>query len=479
MNLLHDNAFINGKWVRAKSGEEFNVKNPATGEVISTVPDMDGQDANEAISAAHAAFESWKSTSTRKRSKILRNWYDLIRANADDLAQLITAEMGKPNAEAKGEVLYGASFVEWFAEEAKRGYGDVIPAPRTDQRMFAIKQPVGVVAAITPWNFPVAMITRKVAPALAAGCTVVIKPAEDTPLSALALAELGVEAGIPEGVFNVVTTNKAPEVGKILTSDSRVRKISFTGSTEVGKILMSQSASTVKKVSLELGGNAPFIVFDDADIDAAVAGAINAKYRNTGQTCICANRIYVQDEVYDEFAKKFAAEMKKLKMGNGFEEGVRLGPLINKKALEKVDGLVKDALEKGAHVMTGGKPSELGGTFYEPTVLTDVTMDMACANTEIFGPVAPLYRFHSEEEAVEKANDTPYGLAAYFYARDNARIWRVAEGLEYGMVGINEGAISNELGPFGGVKESGIGREGSKYGMDEFMEIKYLCMGGI
>jgi succinate-semialdehyde dehydrogenase/glutarate-semialdehyde dehydrogenase len=479
MNLLHDTAFINGKWVKAQSGEVFEVKNPATREVISRVPDMGEQDVLEAISAAYSAFETWKSTSTRKRSKILRAWYDLIRVNADNLAQLITAEMGKPAAEAKGEVLYGASFVEWFAEEAKRGYGDVIPAPRTDQRMFAIKQPVGVVAAITPWNFPVAMITRKVAPALAAGCTVVIKPAEDTPLSALALAELGVEAGIPEGVFNVVTTNKAPEVGKILTSDSRVRKISFTGSTEVGKILMSQSASTVKKVSLELGGNAPFIVFDDADIDAAVAGAINAKYRNTGQTCICANRIYVQDAVYDEFAEKFAAEMKKLKMGNGTEEGVRLGPLINKEALEKVNRLVVDAVEKGANVVTGGKPSELGGTFYEPTVLTDVTMEMACATTEIFGPVAPLYRFQSEDEVIRMANDTPYGLAAYFYARDNARIWRVAEGLEYGMVGINEGAISNELGPFGGVKESGIGREGSKYGMDEFMEMKYLCMGGI
>lgn len=478
MNFLHDNAFINGKWVMARSKETFEVLNPANGQRISEVPDMDANDALDAISAAHTAFVEWSATSTRKRSKILRSWYDLIRQNADDLAAIITAEMGKPFAEAKGEVLYGASFVEWFAEETKRGYGDVIPAPRSDQRMFAIKQPIGVVAAITPWNFPIAMITRKVAPALAAGCTVVIKPAEDTPLSALALAELGVKAGIPAGVLNVITTNRAPEVGRVLTSDSRVRKISFTGSTEVGKILMSQAAQTVKKVSLELGGNAPFIVFDDADIEAAVAGAINAKYRNTGQTCICANRIFIQNGIYDQFAQRFSEELSKLKIGDGMESGVRLGPLINKEALQKVSDLVVDAVEKGAKVLTGGKPSELGGTFFEPTVLTDVTQEMNCATTEIFGPVAPLYRFETEEEAIQMANDTPYGLAAYFYTRDNARVWRVSEALEYGMVGINEGSISNEIGPFGGVKESGIGREGSKYGMDEFMEIKYLCMGG-
>lgn len=467
---------IANQWVDAREGGTFAVLNPADGSVVAEVVNSGAADAVQAVDAAHAALQNWSNTTGHERSKHLRNWFNAIRKNADELAQLIGLEMGKPQAEALGEVIYGSRFVEWFAEEAKRGYGDVIPAPRKDQRLFAIRQPIGVVAAITPWNFPMAMITRKIAPALAAGCTVVVKPAEDTPLTALRLAELAVESGFPDGVINVVVTQQPDRVGAVLTSDPRVRKISFTGSTQVGTMLMAQSASTVKKVSLELGGNAPFIVFDDADIQAAVKGAINAKYRNTGQTCICANRIFVQRGVYEAFADAFSREMSKLVVGPASNPESRIGPLINQKALEKVEGLVRDAVSKGAQVQRGGGRSSLGGLFFEPTVLTEVTDDMACATTEIFGPVAPLFVFDTEAEVIERANKTPYGLAGYFYARDYARIWRVAERLEVGMVGVNETSISNEVGPFGGIKSSGIGREGSKYGMDEFMEIKYIAM---
>jgi succinate-semialdehyde dehydrogenase/glutarate-semialdehyde dehydrogenase len=419
------------------------------------------------------------SKTAKERAKILRDWFTLIMAAQEDLAQLMTAEQGKPLAESRGEVVYGASFIEWFAEEGKRVYGDTIPSHKPDARIIVTKQPIGVVGAITPWNFPNAMITRKVAPALAAGCTVVVKPGEDTPLSALALAELAERAGVPAGVFNVVTAAHGAEVGGELTSNPIVRKISFTGSTPVGKLLMKQCADTVKKVALELGGNAPFIVFDDADLDAAVAGAMASKYRNAGQTCVCANRLLVQDGVYDAFAEKLAAAVNALKMGNGVETGVTQGPLINEAAAAKVDTLVKDAVAKGATVVTGGKRAEGAGTFYEPTILTNVSKDMDCFAQEIFGPVAPLYRFSTEDEAIAMANDTQYGLAAYFYARDIGRVWRVSEGLEYGIVGINEGIISTEVAPFGGVKESGMGREGSKYGIEDFLEIKYLCMGGL
>jgi succinate-semialdehyde dehydrogenase/glutarate-semialdehyde dehydrogenase len=412
---------------------------------------------------------------------VLRRWNDLILAAKEDLARIMTAEQGKPLAEARGEVVYGASFIEWFAEEGKRMYGEVIPSHGADKRLLTLRQPVGVVAAITPWNFPNAMITRKVSPALAAGCAVVVKPGEDTPLSALALAELAIRAGMPAGLFNVITCSKAkaPEVGGELTANPTVRKLSFTGSTPVGKMLMAQCAGTVKKVSLELGGNAPFIVFDDADLDAAVQGALASKYRNTGQTCVCANRLLVQDGVYDAFAAKLAEAVSKMAVGPGLEGETQQGPLINAAALEKVDGLVKDALSKGATAALGGKPHALGGTFYEPTILTGVTPDMRVASEEIFGPVAPLFRFKTEEEAIHMANDTPFGLAAYFYARDVGRVWRVAEALEYGIVGINEGIISTEAAPFGGIKESGIGREGSRHGLEDFTEIKYLCLGGI
>ncbi|WP_419796555.1 MAG: NAD-dependent succinate-semialdehyde dehydrogenase [Terasakiella sp.] len=479
--LLRTQAYIDGQWCDGDNGGTFDVFNPANGELIASVPDLGAAETRRAIYAANKALTSWRAKTAKERANILRAWYDLILQNQEDLAQLMTHEQGKPLAEARGEVIYGASFVEWFAEEGKRLYGDVIPAHGADKRVVVIKQPIGVIGAITPWNFPLAMITRKVAPALAVGCTAVVKPAEDTPLSALALAELAERAGVPKGVFNVVTCNKpnAVVVGGELTGNAIVRKISFTGSTPVGKLLMKQCADQVKKVSLELGGNAPFIVFDDADLDAAVVGAIASKYRNAGQTCVCANRIFVQAGVYDEFAQKLADAVRTFKVGSGDQDGVTQGPLINKAALDKVQSLVDDAKDKGAKVVCGGQAHDLGGTFYQPTILTDVTTDMRIANEEIFGPVAPLYKFESEEEVIVKANDTPFGLAAYFYARDIGRIWRVSEGLEYGIVGINEGIISTEAAPFGGVKESGIGREGSKYGVEDFVEIKYLCMGGV
>ena len=477
--LLKTACLIDGEWADADSGQTFSVSNPATGERIASVPDCGVAETRRAIEAAAGAFREWAAKPAKERSAILRSWFDIILENGEDLAQLMTAEQGKPLAEARGEIAYGASFIEWFAEEAKRVYGDVIPASLTDRRYVVIRQPVGVVAAITPWNFPVAMITRKCAPALAAGCPVVIKPSELTPLCALALAELAQRAGFPPGVINVITTMDSAAVGKELTSNSLVRKLSFTGSTGVGKLLLRDCAGTVKKVSLELGGNAPFIVFDDADVDAAVAGAMASKYRNSGQTCVCANRLLVQQGIYDEFAEKLAQAVRELKVGEGTGEGVNQGPLINEEAVGKVEDHIRDALEKGARLVTGGHRHQLGGTFFEPTILADVTPAMRVACEETFGPVAPLFRFSTEEEAVALANDTESGLAAYFYSRDIGRIWRVAEALEYGMVGINEGIISTEVAPFGGVKESGLGREGSKYGIEEFTELKYLCMGGL
>ncbi len=476
--LFRQQAYIGGAWVDADSGMTFDVTNPANGEVLGTVPQMGRAETARAIKAAEAALPQWRTKTAKERAAILRKWYELILSAQDDLAKLMTAEQGKPLAESMGEVAYGASFIEWFAEEGKRLYGEYIPTHAADKRIQVIKQPIGVVASITPWNFPNAMITRKCAPAMAAGCTVVAKPAEDTPFSALALAELADRAGVPKGVFNVVTGVPA-EIGQEITSNPAVRKVSFTGSTAVGKLLMKQCADTVKKVSLELGGNAPFIVFDDADLDAAVAGVMASKYRNTGQTCVCANRIYVQDGVYDAFAEKMAQAVGELKVGSGFEDGVAQGPLINEQAIEKVERLVADAVGHGAKIKVGGARHELGGTFYTPTILTDVTNEMACATEEIFGPVAPLYRFTDEADVIEKANNTQYGLAAYFYARDIGRVYRVAEALEYGIVGINEGIISTEVAPFGGVKESGLGREGGKYGIEEFVEVKYLCLGGI
>ncbi len=477
--LLREQGYINGEWRAADSGKHFSVTNPSTLEQIAEVPDMGSAETLSAIDAAAAALPAWSALTAKERAARLRAWYELILANQDDLATIMTTEQGKPLAEAKGEVVYGASFVEWFAEEAKRVYGDVIPAHGPDKRLITIKQPIGVVAAITPWNFPIAMITRKVAPALAAGCTVVVKPGEDTPLSALALAELSAQAGIPAGVFNIITTHNSPVVGKTLCDDSRVRKLSFTGSTPIGKLLMRQCADTVKKVSLELGGNAPFIVFDDADLDAAVAGLMASKFRNAGQTCVCTNRILVQDKVHDAFVAKLNAAVKALKVGDGFGEGITTGPLINARAVSKVKRLVADAVEAGAELVQQQDTGQLNENFYAPAVLTGVTPTMEIAHEEIFGPVATVFRFNDEAEAVAIANDTPFGLAAYFYARDIGRVWRVAEALEYGMVGINEGIISTEVAPFGGVKESGIGREGSKYGIDDFVEIKYLCMGGI
>ncbi|MBF0166394.1 MAG: NAD-dependent succinate-semialdehyde dehydrogenase [Alphaproteobacteria bacterium] len=477
--LLRNLAYIDGAWVGADSGQSFAVTDPATGRQLALVPELGRAEALRAVAAAEAAFPAWRALTAKQRAGILRKWHDLILANQEDLARLLTAEQGKPLAEARGEIAYGASFIEWFAEEGKRIYGDVIPSHGIDKRIIVLKQPIGVVAAVTPWNFPNAMITRKVAPALAAGCTVVIKPAEDTPLSALALAELAERAGMPKGVINILTCRDPKGVGGVLTGDARIRKFTFTGSTETGKMLMRQCADTVKKVSLELGGNAPFIVFDDADLDAAVAGAMASKYRNAGQTCVCANRLLVQDGVYDAFAAKLAEKVAALKVGPGDGEAVTQGPLINDEALLKVERLVADAVAKGARILLGGKRHALGGTFFEPTILAEVTPAMACASEEIFGPVAPLYRFKTEEEVVRIANDTPYGLAAYFYARDVGRVMRVAEQLDYGIVGINEGIISTEVAPFGGVKESGIGREGSKYGIDDFLEIKYLCLGGI
>ena len=478
MSLFRQQCYIDGAWVDADGGATLEVTNPATGEALGTIPKLGADETRRAIEAAERAWPAWRAKTAKERAGILRKWFDLMMANQEDLAVLMTLEQGKPLAESRGEIAYGASFVEWFAEEAKRVYGDTIPQHQNDKRIVVIKQPIGVVAAITPWNFPNAMITRKCAPALAAGCPVVIKPATATPYSALALAELAERAGIPAGVVNILT-GSAREVGGELTGNPTVRKLSFTGSTEVGKILMQQCAGTVKKVSMELGGNAPFLVFDDADLDAAVEGAMMSKFRNTGQTCVCANRILVQDGVYDAFAAKLAAAVKNLKVGSGLEEGVTQGPLIDVAALEKVEEHVADAAAKGAKVAVGGERHERGGTFYQPTVLTGVTTDMKVTREETFGPVAPLFRFKTEDEGIAMANDTEFGLAAYFYARDLGRVWRVGEGLETGIVGINTGIISTEVAPFGGVKESGVGREGSKYGMDDFLEIKYLCMGGV
>ena len=476
--LFRQQCYVNGGWMDARSGDAVEVDNPATRELIGTVPALGREETRAAIEAAAAAWSGWRSRPAKDRAGLMRRWFELLMAYQDDLAVLMTSEQGKPLAESRGEIAYAASFVEWFAEEAKRVYGDVINHPQPGKRILVLKQPIGVVASITPWNFPAAMITRKCAPALAAGCPVVIRPASQTPFTALALAELADRAGIPPGVVNVVTGPSGP-MGAELTSNPTVRKLSFTGSTQVGKLLMSQCASTVKKVSLELGGNAPFIVFEDADLDAAVVGAMASKYRNAGQTCVCANRVLVQDTVYDAFAAKMADAVAGLKVGNGLEDGTQQGPLIDMRAVAKVEEHIADAVGKGAAVAVGGGRHSLGGSFFEPTLLTGVTPAMAVAREETFGPLAPLFRFSTEDEAIRMANDTEFGLAAYFYSRDIGRVWRISEGLEYGIVGVNEGIISNEVAPFGGVKESGIGREGSKYGMDDFVEIKYLCMGGI
>ena len=474
--LFRDRAYVDGAWVEADARARVDVDNPADGSLLGAVPNMGAAETRRAIDAANAALPAWRALAAKERAKILRKWNDLIVANADDLALLLTTEQGKPLAEAKGEILYGASFIEWFAEEAKRVYGDVIPSPTPDRRLLVIKQPIGVCGAITPWNFPNAMITRQVAPGLAAGCTIVLKPAEQTPFSALALAELAERAGIPKGVLNIVTGD-AVAIGKELCGNPIVRKVTFTGSTEVGRILMRQSAETIKKLSLELGGNAPFIVFDDADLDAAAEGALASKYRNAGQTCVCANRIYVQEGVYDAFAAKIAEKIRALKVGRGTDAGVNIGPLIDEQGLRKVEEHVADAVAKGAKVVLGGH--KLEGRFFEPTLLTEMKPDMKVAHEETFGPVAPLFRFSTDAEAIAAANDTEFGLCAYFYSRDVGRIFRAAEGLEAGIVGVNVGIISNEVAPFGGVKQSGLGREGSKYGIDEFLEIKYIALGGI
>jgi succinate-semialdehyde dehydrogenase / glutarate-semialdehyde dehydrogenase len=476
--LFHQQCYIDGQWVDADSGQTIAVTNPATGGVIGTIPKMGASETRRGIEAADRALKAWGAKTAKERSGVLRKWFDLMMANQDDLALIMTSEQGKPLAEAKGEVAYAASFIEWFAEEGKRIYGDVIPPHQADKRIVVVKQPIGVCGAITPWNFPAAMITRKAGPALAAGCTMVLKPATQTPFSALALAELAERAGVPKGVFSVIT-GSAREIGAELTGNPTVRKITFTGSTEVGRVLMQQSAATVKKLSLELGGNAPFLVFDDADLDAAVDGAMLSKYRNAGQTCVCANRILVQDGVYDAFAAKLAAKVKALKVGPGTEPGVTIGPLIDANAIAKVEEHVQDAVSKGAKVVVGGKKHALGGLFYEPTLLTGVDTTMKVTKEETFGPVAPLFRFKTEEEGIAMANDTEFGLASYFYARDIGRIWRVGEGLESGIVGINTGIISTEVAPFGGVKQSGLGREGSKYGIEDFLAVKYMCMGGI
>ncbi len=475
--LLKTDALINGHW--AKGASRFDVHDPATGQKLADVANLTAKDAEAALDAANAAWPAWRNKTGKERSIILRKWFDLLMANKEDLGRIMTAEQGKPFAEAKGEVVYGASFVEWFAEEAKRVNGETLPQFDNNRRLMVLKQPIGVCAAITPWNFPLAMITRKVAPALAAGCPVVIKPAELTPLTALAAAELAIRAGIPAGVVNIITadSDNSIAIGKVFCSSDIVRHISFTGSTEVGRILMAQSAPSIKKLALELGGNAPFIVFDDADIDSAVEGAMASKYRNAGQTCVCANRIYVQDAVYDEFVQKFSAKVKTLKVGNGFEDGVAQGPLIEDAAIEKVQRHVQDAIAKGGKVMVGGH--KLDGQFFEPTVIADARADMLCAREETFGPFAPVFRFSHEQEAVDAANNTEFGLASYFYSRDIGRIYRVSEALEYGMVGINVGVIATEHVPFGGVKQSGLGREGSSHGMDEYLEMKYLCLGDI
>ncbi|RRW40660.1 NADP-dependent succinate-semialdehyde dehydrogenase I [Pseudomonas luteola] len=474
LQLFRQQTFIDGTWLDADNGQVIKVTNPATGEIIGTVPKMGTAETRRAIEAADKALPAWRALTAKERSNALRRWYELIVEHQDDLARLMTLEQGKPLAEARGEISYAASFIEWFAEEAKRVYGDTIPGHQPDKRLIVIKQPIGVTAAITPWNFPTAMITRKAGPALAAGCTMVLKPASQTPYSALALAELAERAGIPKGVFSVVT-GSAGEVGGELTRNPVVRKISFTGSTEIGRQLMAECAKDIKKVSLELGGNAPFIVFDDADLDRAVEGAIISKYRNNGQTCVCANRIYVQDGVYEAFAEKLKVAVAKLKIGNGLEEGVTTGPLIDDKAVSKVKEHIADALSKGAQVLVGG--SSIKGNFFEPTVLVNVPNTAAVAREETFGPLAPLFRFKDEAEVVAMSNDTEFGLASYFYTRDVRRVFRVAEALEYGMVGINTGLISNEVAPFGGIKASGLGREGSKYGIEDYLEIKYLCMG--
>ena len=478
LKLLRQQCYIGGAWVDADDGSVVEVTNPATGETLASVPKMGADETRRAIASANAVLSEWRGMTAKERAAILRRWSDLILENQDDLARLMTCEQGKPFAEAKGEITYAASFVEWFAEEGKRVYGEIIPEPTRDRRIVVIKEPIGVCAAITPWNFPSAMITRKAAPALAAGCTMVVKPAKATPLSALALAELAERAGIPAGVFSVVT-GESTAIGGEMTSNSVVRKLTFTGSTEVGKLLMAQCAGTVKKVSLELGGNAPFIVFDDANLDAAVEGAIASKYRNAGQTCVCANRFLVQEGIYDVFAERLTRAVEGLKVGPGLDDGVTQGPLIDMQAVVKVEAHIADATAKGAKLVIGGKRHALGGTFFEPTVLTDVTRDMAVTHEETFGPVAPLFRFKTEDEAIAMANDTEFGLASYFYSRDIGRIWRISEGLEYGIVGVNVGIISNEVAPFGGMKESGIGREGSHFGIDEFLEVKYLCIGGI
>ena len=477
-SLLRQQSYINGEWCDADDASTITVTNPATGESIGTVPHMGAVETKRAIDAANAAWPAWRKTTAKERSLILRKWNDLMLENADDLALIMTAEQGKPLPEAKGEVAYAASFFEWFGEQAKRIEGDTLQSPWRDRRTVVTREPIGVCAAITPWNFPAAMITRKVGPALAAGCPIVVKPAELTPFSAIALAVLAERAGVPKGVFSVITGD-SKSIGLEMTSNPIVRKVSFTGSTQVGRLLMAQSAPTIKKLSLELGGNAPFIVFDDADIDAAVEGAIASKYRNAGQTCVCANRLYVQDGVYDQFADKLVAAVAKLKVGNGQQAGVTQGPLIEEKAVVKVEQHIADALSKGARLIAGGKRHALGHSFFQPTILADVDASMLVATEETFGPLAPLFRFKTEAEVIAMANDTEFGLAAYFYSRDIGRVWRVAEALESGMVGVNTGLISNEIAPFGGVKQSGLGREGSKYGMDDYLVMKYICMGGI
>ena len=476
--LKQASAWLGGAWVGADSGETFDVRNPANGKIVAQVPLMGRAETERAIAHAAAAQKQWRAVTAKERSARLKKWFALMMQHQEDLARILTFEQGKPLAEARGEIAYGASFVEWFAEEAKRVYGEVIPSPMNDRRLLVLKQPIGVTAAITPWNFPNAMITRKAAPALAAGCAMIVKPAEQTPLSAFALAVLAEEAGIPGGVFQVITGD-APQIGAAMCESPVVTKLSFTGSTEVGRILMRQSANTIKKLSLELGGNAPFIVFDDADLDAAVEGAMGSKYRNAGQTCVCANRLFVQDGVFDAFSKKLAERVAQLKVGDGFTEGVTQGPLIDAAALAKVESHVADALSKGARLVAGGKRHTLGGTFYEPTVLADVSPDALAFREETFGPVAPLFRFKTDDEVIELANRTEFGLASYFYSRDIGRIWRVAEALDYGMVGVNSGLISNEVAPFGGVKQSGLGREGSHHGIDEYLEIKYVAMAGL
>ncbi len=476
-DLLRDKAFIGGAWVGGEA--TFSVTNPANGDIVATLPDLGVTETRTAIEAAEIAQKEWRTRTAKERAAILKRWFDLIMANQEDLAQILTAEMGKPLAEARGEIAYGASFIEWFAEEGKRVYGDLIPQHQADKRILVMKQPIGVVAAITPWNFPNAMITRKVAPALAVGCAVVVKPAGETPLSALALAALGEQAGLPKGILSVVVGKNSRAIGGELCANQIVRKLTFTGSTEVGRILMRQCADDIKKLSLELGGNAPFIVFNDADIDAAIEGAIASKYRNSGQTCVCANRLYVQAGVYEEFLEKYTSAVHAMKVGNGADEGVVQGPLINVEAIEKVEEHIEDAVSKGATIIEGGKRHALGGSYFEPTILRGVTRDMKVAREETFGPLAPVFKFEDEDDVVAQANDTEFGLASYFYARDMARVWRVAEALEYGMVAVNTGILSTEVAPFGGVKQSGLGREGSKYGIDDYLEMKYLLLAGM